>query len=344
MGKKNSSSLLAIKVNLFQLVILLALTGVLVYFGTRYTLEKKADLLASYSNSPVSSDSGCKYDVKRVQGYKYIKPILFVDQECEGSTLQFIKSDLINYIDECKSKGEINSVAVYLKDYQSNDYFSINGHEKFMPASLMKVPFLITFLKMSEKNPGLLQEKYTFNKDFSKTKTPEVLAKSIEQGKSYTVEELLQYMIQYSDNNATYLLSEHIDNAMLNAVFTDFGLQAPQLGSVNLFMSAEEYSRFMRSLVNGTYLTKANSEKAIALLTTSVFDKGIQHDLPKDISIAHKFGESGNENEMQLHESGIVYLENKPYLITVMTKGSNKTHLEQVIQRISSKVYQSLKS
>jgi beta-lactamase class A len=213
-----------------------------------------------------------------------------------------------------------------------------------MPASLMKVPFLITYLKMSEKNPSLLNEKYTFNNTYNSAKTQEILSKSIEPGKSYTVKELIQSMIQYSDNNATFLLAEHIDNDVLNAVFTDFGLQKPQMGSSNLFMSADEYSRFMRALINGTYLTKANSEMAIDILTQSVFDQGIQHDLPKSIAIAHKFGESGNEKEQQLHESGIVYLENKPYLITVMTKGSNKLKLEEVIQKISYKVFNSMKS
>ena len=55
--------------------------------------------------------------------------------------------------------------------------------------------------------------------------------------------------------------------------------------------------------------------------------------------MAHKFGESGTPVDKQLHESAIVYLDKKPYLLTVMTKGKDNASLSKLICEISSIVY-----
>jgi len=64
-------------------------------------------------------------------------------------------------------------------------------------------------------------------------------------------------------------------------------------------------------------------------------------DLPSNIAVAHKFGEWGN-NKLNVHvlsESGIVYYNDKPYLLTVMTKGTNVKNLGPEISKISRMTY-----
>ena len=46
----------------------------------------------------------------------------------------------------------------------------------------------------------------------------------------------------------------------------------------------------------------------------------------------------------QLHESGLIYLNNTTYLLTVMTKGQNSELLPSVISDISREVYEYLKA
>ena len=67
--------------------------------------------------------------------------------------------------------------------------------------------------------------------------------------------------------------------------------------------------------------------------------------LPKNIIVAHKFGESGElGKEVQLHDCGIVYSPQHPYLICVMTKGKDFKNLENVIRSISKIAYERLTS
>jgi beta-lactamase class A len=53
----------------------------------------------------------------------------------------------------------------------------------------------------------------------------------------------------------------------------------------------------------------------------------------------HKFGEAGNQFEKQLHETGIIYLNSNPYLLSVMTKGKDNAQLSKLIGEISAAVY-----
>ena len=326
-----------VKVNLFQLLVILCTTGFIVFIATSYSYSNNPDSFAN--DTYTNAESHCSPSVKRMKDFKYVKPILFVDNNCEGLQFAGLKSDLTSMLDGYTKKNEIKIASIYLKDFQSNDYLSINETQTYIPASLMKVALLISILKMSENTPGFLDKQITYKIPYNSPKTQNILTKSIQLGSTYTVKELMTYMIKYSDNNATNLVASTIEDGLLQKVFSDFGLKAPDSKNQDINITCAEYSCFMRALFNGAYLTKEHSEYALELLTTSDFENGLRKPIPKEFKIASKFGESGNQTEKQLHESGIVYLDNKAYLLTVMTKGASEKTLEKVISSISEKVY-----
>ena len=62
--------------------------------------------------------------------------------------------------------------------------------------------------------------------------------------------------------------------------------------------------------------------------------------------MAHKFGENtdidlttGTQVDKELHDCGIVYVPQKPYLLCVMTRGQDFNSLTNVISSISKIVY-----
>jgi beta-lactamase class A len=62
--------------------------------------------------------------------------------------------------------------------------------------------------------------------------------------------------------------------------------------------------------------------------------------VPAGIPVAHKFGETGQVGgERQLHDCGIVYYPNSPYILCIMTRGNNFEELPNIIKQISSEVY-----
>lgn len=327
------------KIPMYFIIAVIILSIGITYVVTSKFLENK--MQQSESSSVNSSTT---YKIKRLDGFKYVKPLMFVDDTNESENLSSVKQSVVGLIDNYKKNNIITSASVYLKIYETNEWTSINPDEKFKPGSLLKIPELITFLKMNEKNPGLLDKEVLYDKPFKLDKKPEFLSKSIQLGHKYKIRELLNYMIAYSDNNATLLLNGIIDVDVFKKVFTDLGMSTPDWNSSDFPLTSYDVSLFMRTLYNASYLTIEDSEFASKLLSQSDFKDGILKSLPKNTKVIHKFGEGGDANEKQLHESAIIYIDEKPYLLTIMTKGTDMQKLPEVINEISSLVFQNMKT
>jgi beta-lactamase class A len=246
-------------------------------------------------------------------------------------------------IDKDKLAGTITTASVYVRDFNQGDFMSINEDQKYTPEELMKVPLLITCIHKDEENSGFFEKQFSYAKAYHNEKnTNEKDAEIIKVGRKYTVKQLLEYMMIDGDNNAASLLYENIDLLSYQKTFTDLGLAAPDRVSMNFPISAKDYSLFMRTLYNATYLTIPNSEYATELLTKCKDKGGILIGMPVNEKMAHKFGECTSGTEKQLHESAIIYVNNYPYLITIMTKGNNIKNLSSVISKISSVVYKQI--
>lgn len=304
---------------------------------TYHCISKKRN---SDTQNETSEASKGSYKVQRLSGFKYVKPILLVDDKYESENLNGLKQNVNGIIENYKKIGVLNSASFFLKEFNQNGWTGTNVNEKFLPGSLMKVPELIAYLKMNELKPGTLDRVISFDKVTDTDRHTNFNSKSIQVGKKYTIRELLTYMIKYSDNQATSLLNENIDIKIFGKVFTDLGLPIPDWKSPSYPISSRDYSLFMRALYNGSYLNKENSEIGAELLSQCDFKRGLIAGLPKYSKVIHKFGESGDTSGQQLSESAIVYLDNNCYVLTVMTAGKDYKQLPLIIKEISASVYQ----
>jgi beta-lactamase class A len=330
------------KTSLKIILVLVLVTNFLTY----YFVHKK-ELSNSQNNieelkSELSNPNNSDYKIKRMKGFNYINPILFVDNIYESEDLNTIKQSVTTVIDNYKKMGILNSASFYIKEFNSNGWTGINTTEKFFPGSLMKIPLMVTILKMEELNPGFLNKEILNNQKYSYTTHQNYKSKSIAFGHKYSIRELLNYMIAYSDNDATTLLFINMDMVQYKKVFTDIGLTVPVMTSQNYPLTSREISYYMRMLYNATYLNQKNSEYATELLQKCNFNEGLKSGLPNSVKVAHKFGEAGDQNEQQLTETAIVYLNNYPYVLTIMTKGKDYKQLPQIAREISSIVYQNM--
>lgn len=325
----------------FHIAILMTISGILVtFFLVSWLTRREIEVVAPAADLNIYNANNCRPNAVRLGGYEYIRPILFGQDLCEAQGLKPVKNELETLINSYETSGAISSASVYLRLFNNGDWISIGESFQYNPGSLLKVPELITFMKMREKDKGLLDKTVAYTEPLVLKKQAHYLSKSIEVGKTYTIRELLYYMIAYSDNNATMLLNQRMDLAIFKKVFTDLGMHDPDMTKNDIPITAKEYSLFMRVLYNATYLNIEDSEYCTELLSHSDFTKGLVSGLPKEIKVAHKFGEANDGMNAHLSESGIVYINNTAYLLTVMTKGKDDAQLPGVISSISRKVYE----
>lgn len=285
----------------------------------------------------------CDTRFKRITGYKGISPLLSVETECEADRLSLVKREINAIIERYKATAELSRASVFLRDLDDADWMVINDGESFEPGSLMKVPTMIALFRQEEAEPGFLKK--TVRYDSYPQGLPQVAfppITPIEPGHTYTLDELLTACIVHSDNAATLLLNQNLDMSRFHRAFTDLGLDDFSTGQNNYPMTAREFSMFMKAIYGGAYLSMDHSESAMDLLGRSDFDAGMAAGLPDSVSMAHKFGEAHGPGIMQLHESGVVYLDGGAYLITVMTEGPTMEPLLAVLKEISTSAYREM--
>ncbi len=280
--------------------------------------------------------------------YQFINPLLECDSASfsQNVTLDSLKAKLESYLDNLTSNHQITLASIYFRDLNNGPWIGINEKEDFSPASLIKVPLMITYYKQAESNPEILKQSLTYLPTKNNELTQDILPSvTLTPEQKYPIEELIKNMIVYSDNQAYDLLLNNIDNQLLIETYQDLGVDISKAfndpnGNI---ISVKNYAAFFRILYNGSYLSNAMSEKALSLLSQVQFQDGLVKGVNNpNIKIAHKFGERSytDTGEKQLHDCGIVYLPQKPYLICTMTRGQDFKKLSSVIAEISKIIYE----
>ena len=66
--------------------------------------------------------------------------------------------------------------------------------------------------------------------------------------------------------------------------------------------------------------------------------------MPAKTEIAHKFGAYARGASYEMHDCGIIYAGDNPYILCVMTRGSNFDDLSDAIGQISKTIYEEVKN
>jgi len=273
-----------------------------------------------------------------------VEPLLAVGDFELLRDFDSLKRTLEQDISKYKTEKSVKRVSVYYRDLESGRWMGIDENELYAPASMYKVALMITLLKAAQTNPQLLNTQLVFRG------SPNILGEAepvprLRVGESYSVSELLNYLIVYSDNDAKNLLHTIVSPKAEREVFTDLGLTPPASNDTGDSLSAKEYSIFFRILFNGTYIWPTFSERALKLLSQPEFTAGLVAGVPKEVTTAHKFGRrvfdatKTTPVKEELHDCGNIYLKDRPYFLCVMTEGWSDIVLSGIISDISKTVY-----
>ncbi|MBP9710674.1 MAG: serine hydrolase [Candidatus Pacebacteria bacterium] len=286
-----------------------------------------------------------EYDTR----YQFIHPLLIcqVDENEEAGELTSLDQKVGRLINASQDDGKIISASVYYRDLNSNRWMGVNELELYEPASLLKVPIMMTYLKQVGTDPDILETVYPYElREEAKDKL--VQKPILVPNKSYTVLDLIRGMIIQSDNSAKDILEEHADQKSLDQTYHILGLKDPYESESGLYqLSTKSYALFFRVLYNGTYLGRRMSNTALQILSESEFVLGLRAGTPENIAVAHKYGvrgltESNGTEGVELSDCGIVYHPDSPYLLCVMTHGTDPYVLAGVIKDVAETVYKEI--
>lgn len=282
-------------------------------------------------------------DIREKSNYTFVNPLL----ECNDSWYRFYNSSplentLEEYIEEQIQNEKINAISYYVRLLRNGSTFGYDQTTEFAPASLIKIPLAIALFKNIEKSD--LETRYKISYEIigvERNFWHDILV----TGQEYSLREIIEAMLVYSDNIAVAAVIQILGEDKIYQVYDQLWLQKIDLDDVlSVNITAKDYSTFFRVLYNASFISRDDSEYILSLLSQSDFKEGIRSTIPWNILVANKFWEkAGIEDEKQLHDCGIVYYPNNPYIVCIMTKGTDFNSQLWIIQHISEQIFKNMK-
>lgn len=296
-----------------------------------------------------------KNTITREQNSAFVltSPILDCESVGEIDSAALPHTEVQKKIEALAKKHDVSSYSVYFRNLNEGQWLGVNERDFFAPASMMKTPLLIAFLKRVEQAPRLLDMEVEAEQvyfDRALTQNFDVATK-IEKGKTYTLRQVAEIMIGQSDNVAALMLSKYIRQEDYQGLFDAVGVVQKQVDQ-DIDVRVKDFAAFFRVLYNASYLSREMSELALSILSQSAFTGGIAAGVPSTTTVAHKYGERSIEQEIngmrfvkdrQLHDCGIIYADTAPYILCVMTKGQNFVTQQGFIADVSTYIYEQTK-
>jgi hypothetical protein len=210
---------------------------------------------------------------------------------------------------------------------------------------------VLSLFKYAEDKEDIFSQKVLVTEKHSKESYPQSINSAsiqMEVGKEYTLRDIADRTIKYSDNLGVNLILEHMPVEHLEDLYVTIG------GSgVESNVRVKDYASFFRILYNASYLDRAFSEELLKILSETEYRDGIVAGVSDDVIVAHKFGEftvdeafdgglSLSTTEVQLHDCGVIYHPTKPYILCVMTRGTSYSDQEKAIAELSKFFFENI--
>lgn len=239
---------------------------------------------------------------------------------------------------------DVGTPGVYVKSLNTGASASIGEDRVFPTASLFKVPILVELLRqqglgMHDMNtPVRLQPRHWAD-------GAGVLQAQI--GKELPVRELVDLMIEISDNVAALALLELVGADNVNLTLQANGLEKTRLriGQTSRdwggrpgenTTTAREMGILLEKIATGKLLNERGSKEALHLLSQKQQVAWLPTLLPPNVTVAHKSGELVNLR----HDAGIVYAPRSQFVVVVLTSDlADHQEAAQSIARIARAAY-----
>ncbi len=237
-------------------------------------------------------------------------------------------------------------MGVAIEDLTTGEHYFLHEDEVFAQASSIKITVLANLYLQVQQGKLKLTDLYTVQA--SDLVQDSYIMNGLTPGITrVTLRDLATMMVAVSDNSATNVLIERVGMQNVNAMLDSLGLthtrlrrkmmdlQAAKEGRENI-STPHEMMRLLDAIYHGKVLNKESTADFFTVLGTNK-DSWIPRDLPADLKVANKPGSL----EAVRNDSGIVFVEGRPYVICVMTSFlRNERDGEDAISKVSLAAWQ----
>ena len=232
-------------------------------------------------------------------------------------------------------------MGIAIEDLTTGHHFFLHEDEVFAQASSIKITVLADLYLQAQQGKLKLTDLYTVQ---SSDLVPDSdIMNGLTVGVTrVTLRDLATMMVAVSDNAATNVLIDRVGMQNVNAMLDSLGLshtrlrrnmmdlEAARQGRENI-STPKEMMTLLDAIYHGKVLNQDSTADFFRVLSTNKASF-IPRYLPADLKVANKPGEL----EAVRNDSGVVFVERRPYVICVMTGYlRNERDGEEAISKVS---------
>ncbi len=237
-----------------------------------------------------------------------------------------LKRDLQGLVDEAASNNIRMGVSITdLAGVIDGDTITVGDQEPYKAASVIKLPLLAQLMDLADNGELSLDELVTIPEGSSNIVGGSGTLRLREFPLDISVRELMELMVQVSDNTATNVL---IDRAggfdAINDYIAELGYETMWLGRKMIhtavpplqenWLNSSEVTDFLVRLYEHDFLSAASSEHIIDLMKGQLVNTKFGAVVPREV-LANKTGELGDAS----HDSGYILVEGREVALTATT-------------------------
>lgn len=216
--------------------------------------------------------------------------------------------------------------AVFVWDYETQNYVDLNASKVFPTASIIKIPVLIDVFKSIEAGQFSLDDKMPLTEYYRTEGSGSLQFKA--RDSEYTIDELARRMITESDNSATNMLMAKVGSMTdVNQAIRDWGLKhtrvhtwLPDLTGTNRTTARDMATMLYNIDENRSFLSEKSRTKIFSYMGNVHNNRLIAAGLGEGAVFLHKTGDIGK----MLGDAGIVIAPNgKKYIVVIL---ANRPH------------------
>jgi beta-lactamase class A len=235
-------------------------------------------------------------------------------------------------------------VGIAIEDLATGETSGVNANANLPAASVIKIPVMVEVFKQMEA--GALDLNTTVDLVASDRDWGWGDMADAPIGTERTVNQLLWLMITQSDNTATNMLIRTVGRVHINHTMAALGMRQTRLSDYirsesdsiryALRTSPKDMLSLLDKIARERLVDEWSSREMLAILAGQHHNGLIPAVLPAGLKIAHKTGSLHDT----LNDVGIVYRDNEPYVIAVMTTQLSDLDLGRAfIHRVSRLAY-----
>jgi len=269
----------------------------------------------------------------QAEKYSFISKRVFVEKP---------NDILINFVPLRKALRDMllsqdDKVSLYFEYLPSGTSIGINEKNEVRLSSLSKIPTAMAIYAkikagtLSKDQEIIIEEKF-IDPEFGSLwkKGP---------GAKVTLADIITASITESDNTAQNILLSLLTPDEINSVYEYLDIPFREVDNYPI-ISAKNYSSVLRSLYLSSFLQYQDSNEILDLMTQSIYRDKIPSKIPPNVKIAHKIGvyEKVDPDNSTFSDCGIVYVPKRPYILCIMTKGSD-SFAQSTMSSLSKIIY-----